>query len=107
MAKGSHGGAAGSWLAVVIMWIGFAVGGIALVPHAKWWMFWIGVAIVAVGGVIGLLVGITGDVVVDGPRVLPEKTRYHGDKTELRGAEFGETTDHATATDAATTRHHG
>jgi hypothetical protein len=68
MAEGSHAGRLSSWLAVVIIWIGFVTGGLALVIGHAWWLFWLGVGITALGGVIGLSVGIFGDVILDVPR---------------------------------------
>ncbi len=96
MAQNSHAGRPGSWLAVVVIWIGFGVGGAALVPSPKWWMFWTGVAICAVGGIIAMAVHIFDDVIIDGPRVVPEE-RHH---SELVGGG-------AIATDPATTKLHG
>jgi hypothetical protein len=68
MAQGSHAGRLGSWLAVIIIWIGFGAGGVALVIGPAWWLFWLGVGIAALGGVIGLSVGIFDDVILDVPR---------------------------------------
>jgi hypothetical protein len=68
MAEGSHAGRLSSWLAVVIIWIGFIAGGLSLVIGHVWWLFWLGVAIAVLGGVIGLSVGIFGDVILDVPR---------------------------------------
>jgi hypothetical protein len=68
MAEGSHAGRLSSWLAVIIIWIGFIAGGLALVIGHAWWLFWLGVGIAVLGGVIGLSVGIFGDVILDVPR---------------------------------------
>ena len=68
MAEGSHAGRLSSWLAVIIIWIGFIAGGLALVIGDAWWLFWLGVAVAVLGGVIGLSVGIFGDVILDVPR---------------------------------------
>ena len=68
MADGSHGGRASSWFAVGVMIAGFTLGGLGLVTGPTWWVFWLGTAIVAVGGVLALAVGIFSDVVVDAPR---------------------------------------
>jgi hypothetical protein len=59
---GSHGGNPKSWVAVAIIFVGFTVGGLGL-PMGIWPMFWAGVAIVAVGGVLALLADIMTDVV--------------------------------------------
>lgn len=68
MAEGSHAGRLSSWLAVIIIWIGFLAGGLALVIGPTWWLFWLGLGVAALGGVIGLSVGIFGDVILDVPR---------------------------------------
>jgi hypothetical protein len=68
MADGSHGGRLSSWIAVGVMLVGFTAGGLGLVFGPAWWVFWLGVAIVAVGGVQALVVGIFADVVIDAPR---------------------------------------
>ncbi|MDN3355554.1 HGxxPAAW family protein [Actinomadura sp. DC4] len=102
MAQNSHAGRASSWLAVIVIWIGFGVGGASLVPGPKWWMFWVGVGIVVVGGVIGAAVHIFDDVIMDGPREVPEE-RHH---SELAGGR-GEANGPGIATDPATTRPHG
>jgi hypothetical protein len=102
MAQNSHAGRPSSWLAVIVIWIGFGVGGAALVPTPKWWLFWTGVGIVAVGGIIALAVRIFDDVIMDGPRVVPEE-RHHSELTGVRGQPTGP----AIATDPETTRPHG
>jgi hypothetical protein len=102
MAHNSHAGRASSWLAVIIMWIGFGVGGVAFVPHLKWWLFWVGVAIVAVGAIVATAVRIFDDVIMDGPRVVPEE-RHPSERAGARGEVSGP----QTATDPATTRLHG
>src|SRR5215813_943527 len=99
MAQSSHAGRPGSWLAVVVIWIGFGIGGAALVPSPKWWMFWTGAAVVAVGGIIALAVRIFDDVIIDGPRLFPEE-RHH---SELAGAARGR----IAGPEAATDKHHG
>ncbi|MER5420479.1 HGxxPAAW family protein [Streptosporangium roseum] len=66
---GSHGGSPKSWLAVIVILIGFTVGGVALCIGPSWMLFWVGAGIVAVGGVIALVVDIFSDVIIDAPRV--------------------------------------
>lgn len=66
---GSHGGSPKSWLAVIIILVGFAVGGVALCVGPNWMVFWAGAAIIAIGGVVALMVDIFSDVIVDAPRV--------------------------------------
>jgi hypothetical protein len=48
-AHAAHHGRPVSWVAVTIITIGFVVGGIAMVPSPKWWLFWTGAAIAVVG----------------------------------------------------------
>ncbi|MFJ2033121.1 HGxxPAAW family protein [Streptosporangium sp. NPDC087985] len=65
---GSHGGSPKSWLAVIVILLGFTVGGVALCLGPNWMLVWVGVGIIVVGGVIALLVDIFSDVIVDAPR---------------------------------------
>jgi hypothetical protein len=103
MAQNSHAGRPSSWLAVIVIWIGFGTGGVALVPHPKWWLFWVGVGIAAVGGVIALSVHIFDDVIMDGPRQVPEE-RHHA---ELAAGSRGELGGSGITGDPATTRRDG
>jgi len=64
---GSHGGRAGSWLAVSIMLFGFVVGGLGL-TMSSWLLIWIGVGLIVVGGILALVFDIFTDVVIDAPR---------------------------------------
>lgn len=68
MSSGSHAGRPKSWVAVAIIFIGFVVGGAALVMGPNWVLFGAGAAIIAVGGVIALAVDIMSDVVADDPQ---------------------------------------
>jgi hypothetical protein len=43
-----------SWVAVSIIMAGFLVGGLGLVFGPTWWLFWAGLAAVAVGGLLAL-----------------------------------------------------
>src|SRR3954471_20490734 len=104
MAQNSHAGRASSWLAVVVIWIGFGVGGVALVPHPKWWLFWIGVGIVVVGGIVAAAAHIFDDVIMDGPRAVPEERHPLGRKFTGAG---GEVEGPKPAPAPATTRPHG
>jgi len=45
----SHGSSPAAWTAVVVSLIGFAIGGIALIPEPNWTFFAIG-CVLAVGG---------------------------------------------------------
>lgn len=103
MAQNSHAGRPSSWLAVIVIWIGFGVGGAALVPHPKWLLFWVGCGLVVVGGIIAAAVHIFDDVIMDGPRVAPEERH----PSEMKGTIRGEVEGPGTATDPATSRPHG
>jgi fatty acid desaturase len=60
-AGGGHGASMGSWIACLVIIVGFAVGGIALI-YWNWPVFWVGVGIVVVGCVIARAVNIMEDV---------------------------------------------
>lgn len=47
-----HGSTPAAWTAVIIITIAFAVGTLAVVL-GNWTMFWIGVALVPVGAIVG------------------------------------------------------
>jgi hypothetical protein len=49
----AHHGRPISWAVTSIIIIGFIVGGIALPVGPTWWLFWTGVAIVVIGGIVG------------------------------------------------------
>ena len=68
MAEGSHVGRPSSWITVNVMLVGFIIGGLGLVLGPSWPLFWVGVAVTALGGVLALAVGIFSDVVVYAPR---------------------------------------
>ena len=50
----SHHGRPVSWVAVGIIMAAFLVGGFGLVLGPTWWLFWLGVGIVVVGGIMAL-----------------------------------------------------
>jgi hypothetical protein len=47
--EAGHHGKPISWVAVTVIIIGFVVGGVAMVPHPIWWLFWLGTGIAVVG----------------------------------------------------------
>ncbi|WP_033423892.1 HGxxPAAW family protein [Actinomadura flavalba] len=105
---GKHAGRPSSWVAVSIVFVGFAVGGVALCLGPAWLLFWIGVAITLVGVVVSGLVHVFSDVVVDAPRVIPEIVDYSafGKRTDKRrGGTSGETQDKPVKTDSQNTPH--
>jgi hypothetical protein len=44
-----HHGKPLSWIAVVVIIVGFVIGGVAMVPHPTWWLFYLGAGIAVVG----------------------------------------------------------
>jgi hypothetical protein len=50
-----------SWVAVIIIIIGFLLGGVALVAGPVWWLFYTGLGVVVVGGILALSTGIFND----------------------------------------------
>ena len=57
----AHHGRPASWVAVSIIIVGFVVGGIAMVPSPKWWLFWTGAGIVVVGCIMAAAAHILDD----------------------------------------------
>jgi hypothetical protein len=57
----AHHGKPASWVAVAIIFVGFAVGGIALPIGPTWWLFWTGAGIVVIGGIVALSAHILDD----------------------------------------------
>ncbi|MFC6886817.1 MULTISPECIES: HGxxPAAW family protein [Actinomadura] len=105
---GSHAGRPSSWVAVSIIFVGFAVGGAALCFGPSWVTFYVGVAIIVVGIIVSGLVHLFSDVVVDAPRVLPEIVDYSvfGSRSaKRRGGLAGETLDKPITTDTQQTPH--
>jgi hypothetical protein len=108
MAGGSHAGRPSSWVAVGIMIVGFTIGGAGMTMGPSWPVFWAGVAVVAVGGLIALAVDIFSDVVLDETRVVPEIVDYSaigGMGEKRRGGAYGETTDKPTRREPEETPH--
>ena len=54
-----HGATPAAWTAVVIITIAFVVGTLAVVL-GNWPMFWVGVALVVVGGIVGKVMAAMG-----------------------------------------------
>ncbi len=57
----AHHGRPASWVVSTIVIVGFTVGGIALPIGPTWWLFWTGVGIVVLGGLMGAAVHIFDD----------------------------------------------
>jgi len=50
-----------SWVAVSLMMAAFVVGGFGLILGPIWWLFWVGVGMCAVGGLLALATHIFDD----------------------------------------------
>lgn len=99
---GTLGGRPSSWAVVAVALVGFIMGGIALCIGPNWLLFWVGVAIVMLAGLLGIAIGIFSDVVLDEPRVIPEVVNYSlfgGRDEERRGGMHGEHAKHPSASD--------
>jgi hypothetical protein len=57
----AHHGRPASWVVTTLVIIGFIVGGIALCIGPSWVLFWLGAAIVVIGGIMGAAVRIFDD----------------------------------------------
>ncbi|MEO7980093.1 MAG: HGxxPAAW family protein [Sporichthyaceae bacterium] len=55
----SHGSTPAAWTAVGIMFVGFLISGIAL-PFELPWLFFVGLAVVALGAVAGKVMSMMG-----------------------------------------------
>ncbi|MEV4242311.1 HGxxPAAW family protein [Streptosporangium canum] len=64
----SHAGRASSWLAVTVITLGFAIGGVGLCLGPMWPLFWMGAAVCVLGGILLLAFQVFRDVVLDAPR---------------------------------------
>jgi multidrug resistance efflux pump len=58
---GGHGASIGSWIACLVIIVGFVLGGIALI-YWNWPLFWGGVGVTAVGVIMARAVNIMEDV---------------------------------------------
>ena len=47
-----HGNTPAAWTGVMIILAGFVIGGIGMIID-QWVMFWVGVALVPIGGIVG------------------------------------------------------
>jgi hypothetical protein len=60
-APASHHGRPVSWVAVSTMMAAFLIGGFGLILGPTWWLFWVGVGLCAVGGLLALATHIFED----------------------------------------------
>jgi hypothetical protein len=55
----NHGQTPAAWTAVVIITLAFVVGTVGMVI-GQWWMFWVGVGMVVLGGIAGKIMSMAG-----------------------------------------------
>ncbi len=56
----SHGSSPAAWTAVLVCLLGITIGGLALIPDPNWTIFWVGVGITLLSGVIGRVMAAAG-----------------------------------------------
>ena len=56
----SHGSSPAAWTAVLVCLVGITIGGLALIPDPNWTLFWIGVAITLLSGLVGRVMAAAG-----------------------------------------------
>lgn len=90
---GRYRGRPVSWVAVIIILAGFTLGGIALIV-GRWWLFWVAVGVVVVGGILAVAIDIFADVELDHlhgddgePHISPIRHEVAGGSSELEPSE--------------------
>ncbi len=56
----SHGSSPAAWTAVLVCLLGITIGGLALIPDPNWTLFWVGVAVTLLAGVVGRVMAAAG-----------------------------------------------
>jgi hypothetical protein len=56
----SHGSSPAAWTAVLVCLLGITVAGLALIPDPNWTVFWVGVGITVLSGLIGRVMAAAG-----------------------------------------------
>ncbi|MDP4676394.1 MAG: HGxxPAAW family protein [Actinomycetes bacterium] len=55
----NHGQTPAAWTTVIIITLAFLVGTVGMVI-GQWWMFWVGVGMVVLGGIVGKVMAMAG-----------------------------------------------
>lgn len=55
-----HGSSPAAWTGVIMCLVGITIGGVALIPDPHWPLFWIGVAIALLSGIVGRIMAAAG-----------------------------------------------
>lgn len=56
----AHGSSPAAWSAVLLCLAGITVAGISLIPTPHWTIFWIGVGLVVISGIVGRVMAAAG-----------------------------------------------
>jgi hypothetical protein len=86
VASGSHAGRPTSWLAVIVILLGFIIGGVGLCLGPNWIAFWTGAGVVVAGGVLALVFDVFSDVIVDSRRTMPAAEHHSPFEHPRRGS---------------------
>lgn len=55
-----HGSSPAAWTGVIMCLVGITIGGVALIPDPNWPLFWIGVVIALLAGIVGRVMAAAG-----------------------------------------------
>jgi hypothetical protein len=55
-----HGSSPAAWTGVIMCLVGITIGGVALIPDPNWPLFWIGVAVALLAGIVGRVMAAAG-----------------------------------------------
>ena len=55
-----HGSSPAAWTGVIMCLVGITIGGVGLIPDPNWPLFWIGVAIALLAGIVGRVMAAAG-----------------------------------------------
>lgn len=55
-----HGSSPAAWTGVIMCLVGITIGGVALIPDPHWPLFWIGVVIALLAGIVGRVMAAAG-----------------------------------------------
>ena len=56
----AHGSSPAAWSAVLVCLAGITLAGVALIPTPNWTIFWIGIAVIAMSGIVGRVMAAAG-----------------------------------------------
>jgi len=56
----AHGSSPAAWSAVLLCLAGMTLAGVSLIPTPNWTLFWIGIAVIAISGIVGHVMASAG-----------------------------------------------